>query len=86
MSTPQLSRVDGVFPSTSGAMPCLEWWTGEAWSTRLNRGPVGANSFAKRPHNGLPCYDTILRNASLVTLPAAFSGMASTSCTRRGTL
>ncbi len=32
MSTPQ-PRVDGAFPSTSGAMPDLEWWTGEAWST-----------------------------------------------------
>ncbi|MCY1522564.1 hypothetical protein D9M68_574220 [compost metagenome] len=29
----QFRRVDDAFPSTSGAMPGLEWWTGEAWST-----------------------------------------------------
>ncbi|MCY1543545.1 hypothetical protein D9M68_793670 [compost metagenome] len=28
-----LGRVDDAFPSTSGAMQGLEWWTGEAWST-----------------------------------------------------
>jgi hypothetical protein len=33
MSTPQCRRADNAFPSTSGAMPDLEWWTGEAWST-----------------------------------------------------
>ena len=39
MSTPQ-SRVDDAFPSTSGAMPGLAWWTGEAWSTlRLREEP-----------------------------------------------
>src|SRR5262245_16749176 len=29
----QTPRVDGAFPSTSGAMSGLVGWTGEAWST-----------------------------------------------------
>ena len=48
MPTLQFRRVDDAFPSTSGAMPDLEWWTGEAWSTlRLRDEPSWSEGYAE---------------------------------------